>query len=71
LAVPESILSIVSYYLKRSLKADLAEAAASRDFFSPGVASLKRGLRENQSQKLALSGSEGFSVWLSAQLPGI
>jgi hypothetical protein len=37
------------------------------DFLSPAVAFLKTGFRENQSQKFALSGSEGFSAWLSAQ----
>jgi hypothetical protein len=47
--------------------ADLAAAAASMEFFWPFEESLKRGFRENQSQKFALSGSPGFSAWLSAQ----
>jgi len=47
-----------------------ALAAAARDFFSPSVIPRNRGFRENQSQKLALSGSEGLSAWLSAQPPG-
>jgi hypothetical protein len=48
----------------------LAEVAASADFLSPAVAFLNRGFRENQSQKFALSGSEDFSAWLSAQPEG-
>jgi hypothetical protein len=48
----------------------LAEAAAFMDFLSPAVAFLKRRFRENQSQKFALSGSDGFSAWLSAQPEG-
>jgi hypothetical protein len=40
------------------------------DFFSPAVAFLKTGFRENQSQKFALSLSGGFSAWLSAQPEG-
>jgi hypothetical protein len=40
------------------------------DFFWPSVALLKMGLRENQSQKFALSLSGGFSTWLSAQPDG-
>jgi len=56
--------------LNKSSKADFAEAAASLDFLSPSVAFVKRGFRENQSQKLALSLSEGFSATLSAQPEG-
>jgi len=48
----------------------LAETAAFKDFFWPSVALLKRGFRENQSQKFALSLSGGFSTWLSAQPDG-
>jgi hypothetical protein len=40
------------------------------DFLSPAVVFLKRGFRENQSQKFALSGSDSFSAWLSAQPEG-
>jgi len=50
------------------LKLDLADAAAFIDFFSPAVASLNRLFKENQSQKLALSASEGFSAPLDAAL---
>jgi len=46
----------------------LAEAAAFKAFFSPAVASLNLGFMENQSQKLALSGSEGFSALLPGAL---
>jgi len=56
--------------LNKSLKADLAEFAAFIDFFSPPVTCLKMGFRENQSQKVARSGSDGFSPWLSAQPDG-
>jgi hypothetical protein len=45
----------------------LADSAEPEDFLSPEAALLKTGFRENQSQKFALSGSEGFSAWLSAQ----
>jgi len=61
--------------LNKSLKADFAEAAASMDFSPPdksppSAAFVNRGFKENQSQKLALAGSEGFSAWLSAQPEG-
>jgi len=52
------------------LKADLAEAAWSIDFFWLAVTLFRTGLRENQSQKFALSLSGGFSTWLSAQPDG-
>jgi len=48
----------------------LAELAASIDFFWPLVTLFKTGLRENQSQKFALSLSGGFSTWLSAHPDG-
>jgi len=45
------------------------------DFFSPEDASRNFGLKENQSQKLARSGSDGLSeplpAALSLQPPGI
>jgi len=37
------------------------------DFFAPDEECFKIGFRENQSQKFALSGSDGFSATLSAQ----
>jgi hypothetical protein len=49
-------------------KSDFAEAAFSIDFFSPAVACLKRGSKENQSQKFALSVSDGFSALLPTAL---
>jgi hypothetical protein len=53
--------------LKRPSKADFAEAALFFNDFSPAVASRNAGFRENQSQKFALSESEGFSACDSAQ----
>jgi hypothetical protein len=50
------------FYLKRSSNADFADTEASWDFFSPADVALKSGLSENQSQKFALSGSEGISA---------
>ncbi|MCL2380933.1 MAG: hypothetical protein FWC64_04990 [Treponema sp.] len=54
--------------MNKSSKADFAEAAASLDFFPPSVAPVRLGFRENQPQKLALSGSEGLSPPRSAAL---
>jgi hypothetical protein len=58
-----------AFYLNKSSKADRADAVPFRSFFAPPEASLNLEFRENQSQKVAISGLWEGSAWDSAQSP--